>query len=489
MVDPLENQFIEACGLTDALRLEVTTEGEVARDLCLNRPFAVVGRGVHTDVVLDHSVVSKRHAYLQFLAGRVFCVDLGSRFGVRWEHEVKESGWLGAGGSIGIGPYNIRLVQCNQSDDGTPAGSTDPIEPLTEPSAGPDALPLIVLQALNVKGKPTWRVDPALALVGRSPQCLVSIPEPLLSRFHCSLLRTMHGVWALDLLGQGGMLVDGQSVRFAQLADGNELGVGNVRFLVRSAVDDGLNVPAKLGVRTLSSRTPYLSPKRTRPFLPLLFNAVSSNQTPAERVDRTRAQGADFVVPRSDPFAELVIQQLGQMQQQLDDVRHEMSDQFQQVLLMVFQSLGAMQREHLGAVHEELVQFRKLTQELHALTNDSPPGARASESSGVARRPDARKGPQASRPATAGPLHPPRTGQPQRPGVLKVVPVAPRRDAPPNAESVLGKTQEPANGSATSEQAASSDDDMHAILSRRISELQREQQSRWQRILKMIGVP
>jgi hypothetical protein len=267
------------------------------------------------------------------------------------------------------------------------------------------------------------------------------------------------------------------------------LSVGKVRFLVRNALDDSPNLPAKLGERTLSSRAPYPSPRRTRPYLPRILKAASGDETPAVRVDAIQSQGTEFVVRTGDPFVELVIQQLGQMQQQLDDVRHEMSDQFQQVLLMVLQSLGAMQRDHLGAVHEELVQFRKLSEELKALTNSSKPSAGVPDSGDAARRPDARNGSTASRPPRSQPVHATRTGQPKRPGASKVVPDAPRRPRPTNTESVTGKSKESANLPATSELAGATDDDMHETLSRRIAELQREQQSRWQRILKMIGVP
>jgi hypothetical protein len=76
-------RFWDACGATGPLHLDVVPPGGgEPTPRVLPRPFAVIGRDAAMDIALDHEAVSKRHAYLQVVRGRIFCVDLGSRTGV-----------------------------------------------------------------------------------------------------------------------------------------------------------------------------------------------------------------------------------------------------------------------------------------------------------------------------------------------------------------------------------------------------------------------
>src|SRR5438067_12259201 len=104
-------QFLEACGATGPLQLQVEAPGqpEPVRRL-LPQPFAVVGRNPEADLPLDDARVSQRHAYLQVIAGRLFCVDLQSRTGVSWGRRPLRSGWLERDRAVGIGPFRVRLV-------------------------------------------------------------------------------------------------------------------------------------------------------------------------------------------------------------------------------------------------------------------------------------------------------------------------------------------------------------------------------------------
>ena len=51
-------------------------------------------------------------------------------------------------------------------------------------------------------------MDQHLALIGRSPACKIRIVEPDVSKFHCSVVLTPHGVWVVDLYGQNGVFVN-----------------------------------------------------------------------------------------------------------------------------------------------------------------------------------------------------------------------------------------------------------------------------------------
>ena len=96
-------------------------------------------------------------------------------------------------------------------------------------------------------GQAVWRMDRHLALIGRSPACKIRIVESDVSKFHCSVVLTPHGVWAVDLLGQKGVMVNDMPVRCARIEDGDELDVmglgeeggdGALSDLAEAEVDD-----------------------------------------------------------------------------------------------------------------------------------------------------------------------------------------------------------------------------------------------------------
>ena len=80
LIDERSQSLQEADPLGQGLRLLVSGRelGE-GRLVELSQSFAVVGRSNAAEVMLASSKVSFRHAYLQVLDGRVFCVDLEAR--------------------------------------------------------------------------------------------------------------------------------------------------------------------------------------------------------------------------------------------------------------------------------------------------------------------------------------------------------------------------------------------------------------------------
>src|SRR3990172_13262400 len=88
----------------------------------VERPFAVVGRAAECDVVLKSPEVSYRHAYIQQVAGRLCCIDLGSRTGTHWPDAQRNWGWLSADEFIRVGPYSIRSADPTPAFDATTPG-------------------------------------------------------------------------------------------------------------------------------------------------------------------------------------------------------------------------------------------------------------------------------------------------------------------------------------------------------------------------------
>ncbi|HEY8505559.1 MAG TPA: FHA domain-containing protein, partial [Gemmataceae bacterium] len=223
--------FCTACGLAGGLRISLRRpDVPEPEELVLERPFAMLGASPANDVVLDHAAVSRRHAYLQAVAGRVYCIDLGSRTGLVWDRQIRPSGWVGAGEEVFIGPFRF-------TTSASPAASPvapDPAEgwdPLHTRIKEGERMPALVLEMDSAGYKRTrWQLSRVLALVGRDRGCKLWLAAESVSAFHCSLVGTPGGVWVVDLLSREGTYVNGNRVAFRRLEDGDRLRVGRVQI-------------------------------------------------------------------------------------------------------------------------------------------------------------------------------------------------------------------------------------------------------------------
>ena len=229
---PVMNSFLSVCGVVGPLQLNVECQGMPEVEcLSFDTPFVLIGRDPISDMQFLHPDVSDRHAYLQMVGGRLFCVDLGSRQGTYLAGKRQRSGWVGHLRAIRVGPYRIRLVA---GDDDTPAPGVEP---------RPEELPLPLREGFNrprltlelshrVLRSSRCQIHSAWSSSGSAADCQVRLLDPSVSNYHCSLLQTSLGIWVVDLLGQGGGVGQrGQGVRDAQVHDGDELRLGHsIRF-------------------------------------------------------------------------------------------------------------------------------------------------------------------------------------------------------------------------------------------------------------------
>ena len=147
---------------------------------------------------------------------------------------------------------------------------------------------------------------------------------------------------------------------------------------------------------------------------------------------------ADWPSPATGELQPL-LHQVALMQQQ-------MCDQFQHVILVMSQMFGSMHRDHLGVLREELEQIRRLTEEIQALREASP--TRSAD-------PDS--------PSTS-PAPPPNPGA--TPPPLGIFPGALDSDV------TIRPRLEP--------------EEIHAVVGEKLAAFERERQSRWDRILKIL---
>lgn len=422
VANDLEQEFLRACGGVGPLRLSVEASGGMAaepRD-CAG-PFAIVGRDPRSDVVLDHHDVGKRHAYLQLIGGRLFFVDLGSRSGVHRGEAKVRSGWLGPGEAIRIGPFALRAPEARGRRALRGPGSI--LNPLEATGDLADDRPEMTLEFLRTGSEfVAWRMNRVLVLIGRSSECRVRLEGSGVSLFHCSLLRTHRGLWAVDLLGRGGVRVDGRPARFARIGEGSEFRVGSHRIRLQSGTP-----PAVVGT------LPALHGGQGTPMTPPAFTTFGATTS-----DRGQVSGLPGL---SDSL-------LGHMTGQFGLIQQQMFDQFQQTMMMMAQMFGALHRDQADSVRAELDRLRQLNQDLAVLQGEL-----------IARR-------GATSPPAADATTPPTLESPRGPVDARVT----RSSFPQRREA----------------DGAVSADALHSQINGRIAEIQEERQGRWQRLIDLM---
>ncbi len=220
--------FHENCGISS---LEVSVEqkgaGAPAVHRFSGRTHLLIGRDPRSDLPLDDERVSRRHAYLQAVGGRLFCIDLGSRTGVHWPSGRRRLGWVDWGEPLRIGRTVVRVSR-PRPDEGD--GALPSEEDLT--AARP--APKVAFEVIEGTDRPArWEMNHLLALVGGAARCKVRLRDPRVSRFHCALVRGPFGAWVVDLLSRGGTQVNGRSAAQARLEEGDLLQVGPYVLRVR----------------------------------------------------------------------------------------------------------------------------------------------------------------------------------------------------------------------------------------------------------------
>ena len=156
-------------------------------------------------------------------------------------------------------------------------------------------------------------------------------------------------------------------------------------------------------------------------------------------------------IDAGDPVLVPLLQELGQMQQQ-------MAEQFQQALMMMFQLFSGMHQDQMALIRQELAEIRRLSQEQQALQAE------------LARHAAPADPPLIS---TTGPAPAATTPGGTFSGATPAPP-------PPQAERPSGPPPGPTASTAARE------GDLHAFLSQRLVAIQEEQQSRWQKLLRSV---
>jgi pSer/pThr/pTyr-binding forkhead associated (FHA) protein len=340
VTQPSAQDFLDACDARPPLRLEIEHCGwGDVETLTLALPFTRIGRDKRAEICLEDESVSRRHAFLQMVAGQWWWVDLNSRTGTQAggatlasAGSFSSSGPLLPRHGIRIGPYAIR-----PASEGLPEKEdlTAPANPLTRKADDP-LLPRPLLDFDNGAGQQTtWKIDRPLMIIGSASLCKLRLHSPLISRTHCALLHTAAGLWVVDLLSRTGILVNGKAVPWGRLGPEDELQIG----------------PFRIHVRYESEKVAFRKP---------VFG-VSPCIPSADSVSQAIVPSAP-VLPRNanEELLWPLLTQFSLMQQQ-------MFEQFQNTLLEMARTFSNLHGEQLTLVRQELEHIQELTRQLHTL--------------------------------------------------------------------------------------------------------------------------
>jgi pSer/pThr/pTyr-binding forkhead associated (FHA) protein len=461
----------------------------------LRYPFALVGRDPQVDMVVRDAQVSRRHAFLHAIAARVFVVDLNSRTKVYWEGEdtPRSRGWLDLDHFVQIGPYRFR----RSSRDAGPFDDGESQSWLAAPDQRPyDAEPALRASLeLPIRvgdGPSLWPIEGELALVGRSELCQLVLTEDSISRFHAALVPTPSGVWVVDLLAREGVHVNGQRVRWAWIADGDTLRMGRFTFILRyETIPGGItrqDVPLEAGAGPAEQPGTELAVREERSDNRQNSLAVRSRGRPRALVRAETPQPS--IVPESlvSSGAEVwqsapsALDPLAMWQQQM-----QLMESFHNDMIMMVQMFVAMHKELSSSVRHELDMVQKLTRELSALqarTRQSPDSPDLGAFASTDRRaridgpaPSADHKKRSRKPAADQAVD---GSEPAEESATESV----SRPRLADRRTSYAHNSPPAASSTT---RAEGNQQVHAFLTERIAQLQRERQGYWQRILSTIN--
>jgi pSer/pThr/pTyr-binding forkhead associated (FHA) protein len=530
--------FLAACGIEDSFQFAIENQSATESKLrLLYQPFAVIGRDLRADVVLDHADVSRRHVYLQVVDGRVFWVDLESRTGTRGERESQRVGWLEGGRTFCVGPYVIRrFVGDSQADDKLNRVDLPRDTPLVARAYAHAAQPEVALEFLNGPSqsmiKPVHRV---LSLIGSASGCKFRLTDSSVSRFHGSLLQTSAGLWIVDLLGQKGITINDVPVRSSRLIDGDIVKIGRYQIRIRSRprrqssgtglFDLGRTafVPKSVGQNRVPNGLKLTN--WALPAAPFRSGPVDGQESPStlpiqaiSMFPKVDLMPLNTTFPVNLAQSELTESMLVPLVNQFGLMQQQMFDQFQQAMAMMVQMFGTMHRDQMEVIRAELDRLHELTEEFHALKNELAERTReqaevllhepdvnlarfdrqAAMGSSVAATPpavpsDAKESPGVSRVSQApanSPLPPASKTMEQRPSPQPHLLPTQSLSSLPAAPSVSEPVQQAGSHSSAkpsgASPAADKDRDTVLWLHQRIRALQQERESRWQKILKLV---
>jgi len=237
MID-FDDQLAKSCGQIRPMILHARHQDHrTLSKYVITKPYAIIGRNSSCDISLNHEDVSKQHAYLQVLDGKLFCVDQGSRHGIFWKDTPQLYGWVLPGQHIEIGPFEITLEQPVGIEEGNRnLRNTAPFFAKYSPRVPSNAI-------LEINGNKQFDLRHQLALIGRCKHCNIILDTGEISPIHASIVRTLDGkYWLVVPIGIK-VKVNHKRCVSMELHDEDVITIGNHTLtfrIVQHPVDSGV---------------------------------------------------------------------------------------------------------------------------------------------------------------------------------------------------------------------------------------------------------
>jgi pSer/pThr/pTyr-binding forkhead associated (FHA) protein len=347
----LLSQFRTACGQTCPFLIHVSSSetGSRAQTVLWDRPSLIIGRAQECDLRLPHAEVSRLHAYLQVVGGRIFCTDLSSGTGTHWAQgsNRRQEGPLDFGEPVSIGPYSLTIEPAPQLE------TFSPFEPL-DPAAVPSGLFLDFHDGENPARR--WAATRDVTLIGSGHSAKISLVHSSVSKCHCAILRAGHALWVVDLLSEEGTTVNGELINTVCLEAGDRVQVG--RFAISAHYGSPLD-DETISVTPSDPEVPTRGLAAAPP--PPDLNRLQQQALAAAR----HGNGAGV----SEQFVLDVINQMGVMQQQA--LQHA-----QQSMAQALQAITASYQGRIEALEQEYADLKRQLRGLPGPRGDEAGDAR-----------------------------------------------------------------------------------------------------------------
>jgi ABC-type multidrug transport system ATPase subunit len=209
--------------MADAVSLEISGSDVEQQNLAVPAGTTVLGRAPASTIVLNHPMVSRRHAEIRSDGAGAVIADMGSANGTRvnqMELEVKEWHPLRSGDVIEIGPFSLRVRE--ERDAAGPATEifrTGTV--LISAAVGP----VLRVRTPDDNSRDFTLTEPTYTL-GRSPENDIVINDPAVSRFHARLEKRDSSYEIVDLDSTNGLSLNGSKFDRRLLVLGDLLQIG-----------------------------------------------------------------------------------------------------------------------------------------------------------------------------------------------------------------------------------------------------------------------
>ncbi len=215
-----------------------------------------IGRDPTNDIQIPLTTVSRRHAQIFYERGDYFLEDLGSTHGTQVNEQVikgkNSKKLLKDGDTIRIMSFSIQFKSHLSLFDRKPGENTELLtrrlveEVLGSLDGGSDPTTLRVMSGPDEGRRYEVREDQSEVVIGRSPDCEITIDDQNASRRHGLVKRTMHGFTVQDLGSKNGVLVNGTRIQEPkELKDGDEIQLGGTRIMF---IDPASRLLAQMGM-------------------------------------------------------------------------------------------------------------------------------------------------------------------------------------------------------------------------------------------------